>query len=136
MILLDTHTLVWFAEGTNDLGANSQARIEAEIASGDVLIPAIVPLEIAQLTRRERIKLSRPTLDWLTMILSEPAFRLAALEPAIAVAAAELDWAHRDPMDRVIVATARAWSAELVTADRKILAYAAAGHVQAIDARH
>lgn len=135
MILLDTHTLIWFAEGVNDLGTNARTRIEAEATGGDILIPVVVPLEVAQLAKRGKIRLTRPTLEWLTIILSRPRFTLAPLEPAIAVAAAELDWPHKDPADRLIVATARAWNIALVTADREILAYAAAGHVQAIDAR-
>lgn len=41
---------------------------------------------------------------------------------------------HRDPSDRWIVAAARHHVATLVTSDRRILAYADAGHVQAIRA--
>lgn len=44
-------------------------------------------------------------------------------------------WKHGDPADRLIVATARALDCPLVTADEKILAYAAAGHLKAVDAR-
>ena len=39
-----------------------------------------------------------------------------------------------DPADRFIVATARHFGISLLTADRAILAYAANGHVDAIDA--
>jgi PIN domain nuclease of toxin-antitoxin system len=60
--------------------------------------------------------------------------RLIPLEPAIAVEAGELEELHGDPADRIIIATARHFSAPLLTADRAILAYGAAGHVEAIDA--
>jgi PIN domain nuclease of toxin-antitoxin system len=46
-----------------------------------------------------------------------------------------LAWDHRDPADRMIVATAIERDDVLLTADEAILAYAAAGHLQAIDAR-
>jgi PIN domain nuclease of toxin-antitoxin system len=42
------------------------------------------------------------------------------------------DLAHRDPTDRMLIATARAHDLILVTRDRAILAYAAAGHVRAV----
>jgi PIN domain nuclease of toxin-antitoxin system len=39
---------------------------------------------------------------------------------------------HNDPADRFLVATARVMGVALLTRDRKILDYAAAGHVRAI----
>ena len=41
---------------------------------------------------------------------------------------------HGDPADRIIAATARELGATLVTADRKLLDYAAAGYLRAADA--
>ena len=43
------------------------------------------------------------------------------------------DLAHRDPADRMLIATARAHDLTLITRDRAILAYAALGHVRAIE---
>ena len=39
---------------------------------------------------------------------------------------------HRDPADRLLIATARDLGAPLVTRDARILAYAAQGHLDAI----
>jgi PIN domain nuclease of toxin-antitoxin system len=41
---------------------------------------------------------------------------------------------HRDPADRLLVAQARVDDLLIVTTDRKILAYADAGHVRALAA--
>ena len=51
---------------------------------------------------------------------------LVPLHPEIAIASARLDDFHGDPADRLIVATAQQAGATLVTADSKILAWAAA----------
>ena len=60
---------------------------------------------------------------------------LVPIEPAIAVDSVRLPGSfHADPADRFIVATSRHLASPLVTADRAILAYAAGGHVRAIDA--
>ncbi|MGJ3628601.1 PIN domain-containing protein [Sphingomonas sp. MMS24-JH45] len=57
------------------------------------------------------------------------------MDSDIAHDAGEMDWARRDPADRLIVATARALGCPLLTADEAILTHAAAGHLKAIDAR-
>ena len=67
--------------------------------------------------------------------LSLPGVDLLRIEPAIAVDSVRLPGVfHADPADRLIVATARYWPATLLTADRAILQYADAGHLEAVDA--
>ena len=62
-----------------------------------------------------------------------PAGRELPLAASSAAAAYELpEPFHRDPADRIIVAEARIMDAPLLTSDRRILAYARAGHVQAV----
>jgi len=62
--------------------------------------------------------------------------QVVAIDGAIALASEVLPaYPHRDPTDRFLIATARALGATLVTADRKILAYGATGHVAVLDAR-
>ena len=63
-------------------------------------------------------------------------FELAALDPAIAVASTRLPGQlHGDPADRLLAATARQLNLALVTADEKLLAYGAQGHLAVISAR-
>jgi PIN domain nuclease of toxin-antitoxin system len=57
------------------------------------------------------------------------------LSPQIAIESHALpDEFHRDPADQLIVATARVTNATLMTRDRRILDYAARGHLTAIAA--
>ena len=59
--------------------------------------------------------------------------KLAELGPRVLVASTELpEGMHRDPADRIIVATAREFGLRVVTRDRKILSYAEKGHVMAV----
>ncbi len=56
-----------------------------------------------------------------------------AVTPAILVAASYLpEPLHNDPMDRIIIATAREHDLTVITRDRLILAYGAAGHVRTL----
>ena len=70
---------------------------------------------------------------WFTRFLAGPGVKQAPVTAAIAIDASYLpgDF-HADPMDRIIVATTRHLGMPIVTGDRKILAYAEAGHVNVI----
>lgn len=58
---------------------------------------------------------------------------MLALEPDVALSASYLPGGlHRDPADRLLIATARALDVPIMTRDERILAYAGQGHVQAI----
>jgi PIN domain nuclease of toxin-antitoxin system len=87
------------------------------------------------LVARGRLSLPRDPREWLEFHLSRPGFVVHPLSIAVAVGSACLPGElHGDPADRMIIATARHLDALLVTADQKILSYAKAGHVKAINA--
>ena len=87
------------------------------------------------LASRGRIRLSKPLRAWVDDSSAEPAPGLEPLTLEIALASCQLPDAFRsDPADEIIVATARVTGAILMTRDRRILAYAAAGHLNAIAA--
>ena len=59
--------------------------------------------------------------------------RLAELTPDILIAASFLPGTPpRDPMDRILLATARELAATLVTRDREIIAYGERGNVSVL----
>ncbi len=134
MIVLDTHALLWAAQDDPKLGRAARARIEEESRGGRLLVPAICAWEIALLAKRGQIRLELDPAVWIRRVLLQRGYGLAPLEPDIAVASVLMDWPHKDPADRMIVATARHWRAPLMTVDREILAYAEAGHVEIINA--
>ena len=91
--------------------------------------------EIALLVSRARIILGQPTAQWIEAALSAPGLTLEPLSPTIAIDSCNLpDNFRSDPADHIIVATARVTDAILMTRDRRILDYAAQGHLTAIPA--
>ena len=135
MILLDTHVLVWMLEDDPRLGTGARTALDRAGEPGGVLVSAITPWEIAMLVQKGRLVLSQDVGTWLETVLALPSLRVAPLEPKISVDSARLPGTlHADPADRIIIATARHLSVPLVTADRAILDYGAAGHVTTIDA--
>lgn len=133
LTLLDSVSLVWFSLGNQRLGPRARARIEGETR---LLISAITPWEVAMLISKKRIDLGQPVEEWMAIILADTRVRLAPIEPGLAIRAGLMPRSiHGDPADRLIMATALEYGCAVLTPDEKILAYAEAGHVSAVDAR-
>lgn len=76
--------------------------------------------EIALLARRGRIVARLPLERWRRDLIGTGLSEIG-LDGRIGIRAAELEGLHRDPADRMIVATALQTGARLLTADRHIL---------------
>ena len=133
MILLDTHVVVWLLGDDLRLGVKAR-RIIAE--DDERYVSAMVSWEIAMMVDKGRFAVNQPLGIWLEQSIDSIGAHEMVVTGAMACDAGSLAGdIHGDPCDRLMIATARAMACPLVTADRAILAYAAAGHVQAIDAR-
>jgi PIN domain nuclease of toxin-antitoxin system len=121
VILLDTHALVWWAVGDRRLSDPALRAIKAAVKAGGVFTSAISVMEIATAVRRGRLTLSVPFEQWLADLRALPELRFEPVSAQIAALAGSFDGAmHGDPADRIIVATARALGARLVTADERL----------------
>lgn len=130
-MLLDTHVLVWLDRGSDKLGKQAQRLIEEAFKADRLAVCAISFWELAMLQARRRIEL--PALrSWREELLAM-GLREIAIDGAIGLAAADLQGFHADPADRLIVATAMANDAALVTADTRILEWQAG--LTRVDAR-
>lgn len=125
MIILDTHVLIWWIMGNKGmLSKTAKATITAQMEKGKIIISSISAWEIGMLVKHGRIGLSIDTTEWLTLVEQIKAVRFMPVDNEIALKSCELPGEfHKDPADRIIVATARKWAAPLITADEKILAY-------------
>ena len=120
--LLDTHVLVWWLNDRRRLSA-AQRDVAASADAGSPLLVSDISLwEVATLYSLGRIRLTIPLREWLEKATAPPLVRRQGISPAIAEAVAALpDSFHRDPADRILVATARVLGATLLTRDRRII---------------
>jgi PIN domain nuclease of toxin-antitoxin system len=116
LIVLDTHSLLWWVGEPEHLSAPARRAIEGE---DKLLVPSIVFWEVALLVRDKRVELGHAMPEWVRLVCSLTRVEVAPLTPEIAVNSVQLDM-HPDPADRFIVATALSRGAALVTKDRKI----------------
>ena len=130
-ILLDTCALLWIANG--GLKPEAEAAIAENDAAGvPVVASPISAWEIGLLASRGRIALPIDPGRWFSGFIEE-GIKLAPLTPQILVDSSFLPSADlRDPADRILAATARAFGYRLMTRDQPLLDYAAAGHLRAI----
>jgi len=121
-VLLDTHVLLFWL-GEDERLSKGQARaIRAASPDSPLLVSDISLWEIATLVNLGRIRLRRPIRDWLEAAVAPPLVRRMSISPAIAAEVGELPATfHRDPADRIIVATARSAGAAGATTDARII---------------
>jgi PIN domain nuclease of toxin-antitoxin system len=130
-LLLDTHVLVWAESQEHRLGPRAQAMLLDP--ANTLLASPVSALELSRLIALSRLTLRKPLRDWF-----EAARRHLALQDAPFTASAAIEsyqlppGFHKDPADRMLVATARELGCTLLTADDLILGYP---HVQTLDAR-
>ena len=133
MMLLDTHVLLWLIEGDERLGRRARDSIET---APILLFSAMSAWEIAMLAAKAKGVMTMRPEAFVRHIVESLGLRELVVGAEIALDAGGMPRdIHGDPCDRIIIASARAADCPLVTADRKILACAAAGHLKAIDAR-
>lgn len=132
MLVLDTCALLDLA-WAKPFPSDARRRLDAAIQRRQALVPMIVAVEIAQKVWCGRLRLPDQPSAWFAAALENFCLRALPLNAAAAFAAYSLpEPFHRDPADRMVVAQARIVGAPILTCDRKILAYASAGHVAAI----
>jgi PIN domain nuclease of toxin-antitoxin system len=134
LLLLDTCAVIWVAN-RDPLSAAGLDQIRKASEQKALLVSPVSAWEIGLLASSPKIDIEfdpSPAL-WLASFLARSDVQLVPLAPEAALAASFLPGdLHRDPADRLLIATARHIGAPLITRDRAILAYAARGHVQAI----
>jgi PIN domain nuclease of toxin-antitoxin system len=126
VLLLDTHVWVWAVEGdARRIGRRARQLISRAEAAATVRVSPATLFEIVALHTAGRLQLARPPDQWIREALDESGVRLAELSAAVAIDAGHIPRsAVADPLDRLLVATARQLDATLLTRDAALLAYA------------
>jgi PIN domain nuclease of toxin-antitoxin system len=123
MILLDTHMWVWWVQGDPTIPAAMRGVLEVNEKYG-LGVSVISCLEVARLVAYGRLTLPKPVSQWVDEALRYPHVKLVELSPEIAVDSTQLpEPFHKDPSDRIIVATARRLDVPLATTDGLIRRY-------------
>ncbi len=131
-LLLDTCAMLFIAE---DIPLDPQADHEISEAAyeGRLYVSPMSAWEIGIGVAKGRLILPLPPLEFLNRFLLRMQAKLTSLSPEILITSSHLPGSpHKDPMDRILMASARTLDMVLVTRDRPILDYAKLGHLRAL----
>lgn len=125
MIVIDTHVLVWWVSGSDSLSDAADKIIKDTLNSNDeVIISSISAWEISMLIEKGRLVLSMDVESWFDEVSQIDGVRFMPVDNEISIKSTMLPGEfHKDPADRMIVATARKLAVPLITADEKIIHY-------------
>jgi PIN domain nuclease of toxin-antitoxin system len=98
-----------------------------------VHLASISLLEVARKEARGDLIFGMPLSGWFDLALPANRVKVIDLSAAISIDSTRLpEWEHKDPADRIVVATARTLGLTVLTSDRKILEYR---HVKSMASR-
>jgi PIN domain nuclease of toxin-antitoxin system len=119
-LLLDTHVLIWWLEGSKHLGSGAK---KAMLLPGVVLwISAVSVWEMAIKSGIGRLRLKELPETTIPTLLSH-GLRDLPINIKHALTVRNLPLHHSDPFDRMLIAQAQCEELTLVTADPAIAAY-------------
>ena len=130
MIVLDTHTWIWYVSNPELLSKRAKRAVNSALTIKEIFISSISVWEVALLVASKRLQLTMHVSDWIAKSEAFPFFKFVPVDNAIALKSVNLpESLHKDPADRIIIATAMVMGAPVVSKDEKILNYP---HVQTI----
>ena len=130
-LLLDTHVWIWSQEQPDEMGVETQRLLLDD--ANEIWVSSVSTLEIARMVAIGRLILAKELRHWIDDGLRSLVARSLPVDNDIAMESYLIpEPFHKDPADRLLVATTRIVGCTLLTADRLILDYP---HVRSADAR-
>ena len=120
MLILDTHALYWWVNRTPE--KLTQVQIDLIEVSELLAVSAMTCWEMTWLVKHGRIVLQLPISEWLDQV-EKSGVTIIPVSRTIAERAVALPEHHKDPIDRIIIATALEHRAQLLSVDEQFPAY-------------
>jgi PIN domain nuclease of toxin-antitoxin system len=118
--LLDTHTILWFLNGDPKLSKTARAEIEKPLHSKLISIASV--WEIAIKLSLNKLKLSISLHDLIDSF-EQNGFELLPITYEHTIIVSSLEWVHRDPFDRILIAQSKSEKLTIITKDQHIKSY-------------
>ena len=119
-LLLDTHTFIWFVEDDKQLPVKAKRLIENP---GNEIYLSIASLwEIAIKLQLKKLELSQP-LEKVMELAALNGFVFLPILPEHIITLTKLEFFHRDPFDRMIIAQSINEKQTIITKDQVFIYY-------------
>ena len=117
MVVLDTVALLYWTIDPEKLSALAR---DVNAKADRLIVSSISVWEIAQKVKRSRLEIPLEIDEYVSGLNRLDMLEIVAVDVETWLNSVSLEWQHRDPADRVIVATATRLDCPLVSSDRVI----------------
>lgn len=119
-IVLDTCALLWWSLDPDEFSPKAKAAVDRMEREKDGLTPAIAIWEIAIKVRNKKLDLGTPLDIYLKKLKQSDVVEILAVNEDVFLISVDLEWSHRDPVDRIMVALAMEQNCPIITRDKEI----------------
>jgi PIN domain nuclease of toxin-antitoxin system len=122
MVLLDTCALVWWTLDPKRLSARAKEACD-NIKIEGAIISSISIWELGIKLKRGKLEINISLEEYVNRLKQLGTLKIIPVDETIWIKNLSLDWTHRDPADRTIVATAQLKNLPIITKDDFIRGY-------------
>lgn len=119
-IVLDTCALLWWSLDPDKLSDSALVAIEQMERAKNGITPSMAIWEIAIKIKNQKLDLGVPLDTYVTKLKQSDAVQIVPVDEDILIKSVNLQWTHRDPVDRIMVAIAQSNSFSIITKDSAI----------------
>jgi PIN domain nuclease of toxin-antitoxin system len=114
-ILLDTHAFIWFAE--DDVQLNQTIKETIEKPTNNILLSIASIWEMAIKMQLDKLKIDK-SIEEIIDLVTLNGFELLPILPEHIIKLTTLEFHHRDPFDRIIIAQVLSENFKIVSGDK------------------
>jgi PIN domain nuclease of toxin-antitoxin system len=122
-VVLDTCALIWWSLDPEKLSQSAKDACQQMEQEKNGLVPSTAIWEIAIKIKNHKLDLGVSIDDYIATLKKSNVIRIVPIDKDIWLESVKLEWEHRDPADRVVVAVAKRSQAAIITADQKIASF-------------
>ena len=119
-IVLDTCALLWWSLDPKELSQSAAIAIEQMEREKNGVTPSMAIWEIAIKVKNKKLDLGVPIDTYVSRLKKSDVVEIIPVDEDILLKSVNLEWIHRDPVDRIMVAMALHQSCSIITKDSKI----------------
>lgn len=120
-LLLDTQSLIWFDQDDSRLAARAKSLLES--SENELWLSPATYWEIAIKVSIGKLTLAAPFDEFMSRIVSQNGLLVLPVLVKHCSALIELEYHHRDPFDRLLIAQAMTEGIPVVSSDEQFDAY-------------
>ena len=106
-VVLDTCALIWWSLDPEKLSQSAKDACQQMEQEKNGLVPSTAIWEIAIKIKNHKLDLGVSIDDYIATLKKSKVIRIVPIDEDIWLESVKLEWEHRDPADRVVVAVAK-----------------------------